>query len=427
MEKYQKFTYKSKFKWLTILQLGYFLLWPFGALITSIKNFRQPSAKTVFWFFCIFFGFVFISADINEKGTADSARYAKQLIDLHNTPISWQQLVTLFYNPDDGYTDIYQSLITWIIAIFTSDTRWLFAAFAMVFGYFYTQNLWIILSRIQIKISIVVLLYIFEYALVNPIWNINGVRMWTAAQVFLFGSLQYFLLNNKKGLLWCASSILFHFSFMFPVSLMIIFIFLPKNIHLFFIFYAVASFINEINLDEVKNILVFLPDVFQPKIQAYTDSLYHKRVINQIAEMNWYVGFAYNTMKWIIYSWIIILYIKFKNWLKDSVETKNLLFFALFLGGWAQISSLVPSGGRFVTVSNSIFYAIIIILLVQKYKIPQIGMFSKVFLLPLVVVIIFQIRLGFDYMGLLTIIGNPFAAYLFNGQIPLIEFVKSSF
>ena len=404
----------------------YFILWPFGALVNSIKNFRNPGSKTLFWLFCIYFGFVFIFANPTLKGGADSARYAKQLISLHNNPVSWDQLVVMFYNSEDGYTDVYQPLVTWITSFFTDDPRWLFALFAFVFGYFYVQNLWIILSKTETKVGLVLFLFILAFALVNPIWNINGVRMYTAAQVFLFGALQYFMLNNKKGLLWCAASILIHFSFMFPVGLFLLYLLIPKSAHILFIFYFVTSFIKEINLVEIRNFLSFLPGVFQPKILAYTNEMYHETVQKQMANMAWHVIFARKAENWILYSWVILIYFNFKDWLKNLPEIKNLFLFALFLGGWAQIASLVPSGVRFISVSHSLLYAVIILLIIQS-NIKQQFVLSKISVLPLLFVIIFQIRVGLDYVGILTFAGNPFIAFFYEDQTPLIEFVKSIF
>jgi len=38
--------------------------------------------------------------------------------------------------------------------------------------------------------------------------------------------------------------------------------------------------------------------------------------------------------------------------------------------------------------------------------------------------IIFTIRMGFDFIGLLTIIGNPIIALFIEDLIPLINFIK---
>lgn len=409
-------------------QFIFWLLWPFGALINALKNFKRPSSRTLFWLFCVYFGFVFVFADPYGAGGADSARYAAQLIASHNQPFSLNQLFSLFYSPEEGFADIYGPLSIWFVAIFTEDPRWLFALFAAVFGYFYANNIWIVLQKIPGSVGLVLFLYILTFALINPLWNINGVRMWTAAQVFLFGVLQLFLTGNKKaGWLWCISSVLFHFSFMFPLALLIAFRFIPKSLHLWFAFYFGATFINELNLQQVRDLLGFLPDVFQTKVQSYTNEAYQEVVLGRKLNAAWHVTMAQNFGKYILYAWVIILYVNHKKWFKDLPSLKNIFLFALFLGGWAQIASLVPSGGRFHTVANAFFYLTLILLLIQSHKKTQIYSIAKIIAVPLLFVIIFQIRVGFDYIGILTFAGNPLFAIFFESQTPLIDFVKEVF
>jgi hypothetical protein len=187
----------------------FWLIWPLGAFLSTLSNYRTVTAKFVFWIFCVYIGLTFV-VPINTEGAADSARYASELAVFHSMPFSFQNLWDSFYN-SSANVDIYQGLVTWIVAFFTGDPRWLFALFAAVFGYFYAQNLWMIFDRIEIRNSLILSLFILGMALINPIWNINGARMWTAAQIFLFGCLLFFLRNEKKGLL-CVPALYWYIS-----------------------------------------------------------------------------------------------------------------------------------------------------------------------------------------------------------------------
>ena len=61
-------------------------------------------------------------------------------------------------------------------------------------------------------------IYFAVFVIVLGFWKISGFRMWTAAHIFFFGASQYFLDNKKSGILIAAVSVLFHFSYMFPVD-----------------------------------------------------------------------------------------------------------------------------------------------------------------------------------------------------------------
>ena len=403
------------------------LLWPFGALVRTLRYFRMPQAKTIFWLFCIYFGFVFVYADPFGTGGADSARYAENLIKLHENPFSWNALLAGFYNGDDQTVDIYQQLATWLVSILTGDPLILFMLFAGVFGFFYAQNLWMIFNKINKSLGFILVVFMFAYALVNPIWNINGVRMWTAAQLFLFGNLRYFLLRDKKGLIWSAASVLVHFSFLFPVSILLGYLFLPKKDYVFFAFYIVTAFLVEIKLTQVREFLSFLPDFLQPRVTSYTNEDYAERLGEAVNTNSWHVIWQGYFSTWVGYAWIVAIYIRRRQWSKNSPQLHNIFMFALLLGGFANIAAQVPSGGRFITVANGLFFALFVALLGQR-KINLKLRWLEIITIPLLAfVIIFRIRMGFDYMGILTFAGNPMIAPFIDSQTPLIEFVKKIF
>jgi len=406
----------------------YLLIWPFGALITSLQQFRRPVAKTVFWLFCVYFGFSFVvPKDI--AGSADSARYATQLIEMHSKTVSFENLVFALYNPALGFVDIYQPLSTWIVSIFTDDPKWLFALFGAVFGFFYAQNIWLLLKRVNIKVGFVLFLFMLGFALTNPIWNINGVRMWTAAQVFMYGVLLYFLEEKKvRGIIWISISILFHFSFLFPVSLFFAFIFIPDYLLVYFIFYLLTTLVKEINLIAVRDSLSFLPEVFQPRVDIYTNQDYAVSLKESASQLAWHVRFAQIAGRIVIYSWVISAFITQRYWQPYTQKIyKRLFAFALFIAGFANIASLVPSGGRFLTIANGLFYAVFVLILIQPALASKVR-YVKTLTVPLLLFsLIFSIRVGFDYMSFFTIIGNPLLVLTGIEQTPLIEFVKDLF
>ena len=422
-------SYRYKTKRLPKITPGHFLaflVWPFGTFISALFNYRTPNSKTLFWLFCIFFGFTFVLQD--EAATdADSVRHAAQFRHIADKPFNFDVLLTSFYNPKTGITDVYQQLATWLVANLTNDPRWLFALFAAVFGYFYTQNLWLIFKRIDRKFDILLFVFILYFALINPIWHINGARMWTAAQIFFYGILIYFLEGKKQGLIWCASSILFHFSFIFPVAVLIGFLFLPINTRIIFAFFIITSFIKEINLSIVRDSLSFLPQVFQTKVEGYTNEGYAESINESSRERTWHVLFTMYFRIWVLYTWIIVVFIKYKNWLDGHPNLKQLFNFGLFFGSFAQIASLIPSGGRFIIIYNLVFFTIFVLLLAQKFRPLLITKLARVSLPFLIFAIIFLIRMGTEFMGFLTLFGNPVLAAMFEEKLPLISYIKNLF
>ena len=401
-----------------------FLIWPFGSLIESLRHFRSREAKIIFWLFCIFFGFTFVFPE-STVGAADSSRYAVKLLYMHQHALEFGTLIKQIYNSSGTYTDIYDPLMTWFVALFTANPHILYALFAAIFGYFYAQNLWMIFDKINTKVGFVLFLFILLFALINPIWNINGVRMYTAAQIFLYGTLRFFLNNDKKGVFWAAGSILVHFSFLFPVLLLFVYLWLPKHVTLYFILFILTSFIHELDIQAIRHYIIFLPESFQHKMFGYTNEAVILARKEAATPYSWHVQWAHIFSRWITYILVIAAYVWRKHWINDNLYTKKLFMYALYMGGFAQIAALLPSGGRFFTISNSLFYIVFILILSRK---TENKMFFRLAYLTapfLLFIIIFQIRVGFDYAGFMSILGNPFTLLFGNEQTPLIDFVKS--
>lgn len=408
--------------------LLFYFIWPFGSFIASLRNYRFSWSKNIFWLFCIYFGFVFVVAE-DKEGSADSSRYAAQLEFMHSQSVNFDNLLRAIYNPLDGYTDIYQPTTTWLVSIFTDDPKWLFALFALIFGYFYSRNIWLLLENSKNRLTWFAFLIIMGFALVNPIWNINGVRMWTAAQIFIYGVLHYTLKRKKiKGLLWIASTALVHFSFLFPISIFAIYIVLPSYTLFFFLFFIITSFVNEINLFALRDSMSFLPAVFQPKVNTYTNVDYASSITEQATQYRWHVKFAQLSGRIVIYSWVIIMFFDQKKWISKRHDIEGLFLMALFIGGWANIASLVPSGGRFLNLANLLFFASIFVYLMSNSK--QMNNIRPMILgtvLFLLFYLVFQFRVGFDYISYLIFIGNPVLAFFMDEQTPLIHFIKEFF
>lgn len=407
--------------------LGVFMIWPFVAMVRGFAKFRSPHAKKIVWLFFVFFGFVFVYGRGDFAGL-DSGDYARRLTALHESWFGFEGLKSIFFS-ENAYVDFYQPVLTWIVAYFTGNPRWLFMIFSAVFGYFYVQNMWIIFEHIdqKQKMSLVLVLFMFAFALTNPIWNINGVRMWTAAQVFIYGLFKYILEKDNKGLLWISSSILFHFSFFIPVAIFIIYRFIPKNITGLLIFFYLASFVSELNLEAARSFLSFLPDFLQPRVEGYTSEAYVESRSASTLNRSLHEIFASIASRWMLYIWVFIIYYKRKYWLDHQKALKHLFMLGLFMGGIAQILSNIPSGGRFMLLVNVIFYAIFVLFVSERKMDVQLKYIKNISMLVLFFIIIFNFRMGFNYMGISTLFSNPILSLFIEDSEPLIVFVKKIF
>lgn len=399
-----------------------FLLWPFGAMIASMRYYDKPWAKNIFWLFCVFFGFTFIvGEDVGDS--ADSIRYAQLLVEYAQTKMTFPELSRSFYNESAGFTDIAQPLITYIVSRFTRNPTILFAVFGLIFGYFYSRNLSYIMNQVRGKINFIVALFIMTFALINPIWNINGFRMWAAGQIFIFGTLPYIIEGNKKRLIWSFISVFFHFSFLFAIAILGLYLLVKNRPTIFLVFFILTSFIRELDLSQVQSVLSFLPDVFQTKVYSYTNQDYADLISTSSRYFNWYIPYSLRGLTWTCYAIILVFYFVCRKHYLQNKMIMSLFSFCILFYSASNIFSLVPSGDRFLVIANCFMFAFFV-LVASMIKIKSL-LFVNFLSLPLLILFcIVSIRIGMDYFGLVTIVGNPVFALLDTGSYPFITDIK---
>uniref|UniRef100_UPI0025DC30AA EpsG family protein n=1 Tax=Flavobacterium sp. TaxID=239 RepID=UPI0025DC30AA len=392
----------------------YFIMFPFLGFINAIKNYRSSWAKPTIIAFVAFFGLSMVKSD-----TVDSARYIQNLEVMYDSNKDYETIQNSLYTQEGGQVDIYVILVTFIFSIFTDNGNILFLFFGLVFGYFYANNIWSVLNQSKGKLSWEQYLLIACFSLVVGFWTVNGVRMWTAAHVFFYGGFLYLFHNKKKGLLIAATSILFHFSFVIPVVLLIAYSLVRLNFRFLYIFYIASFFIAELNVDFIRNMLeTNLPDFLLPKVKTYFNEDYIEGYEKIGVAANWYILYYKKILTYFTVIFISILF--FKGNLTS--KTRNLLGFSLLFLAIANILSLLPSGGRFLNVAF-LFSLATSFIVVTNSKESIIGKSARLFSPLLVLFCIISIRLSFDYFNVTTLT-NPIVVFLTNVNQPLIDLFK---
>jgi hypothetical protein len=186
------------------------------------------------------------------------------------------------------------------------------------------------------------------FAFVIGFWQLNGIRMWTAAHIFFFGASQYLFDNKKRELLIAAGSVLVHYSFMLPVGLLVAFTLLQNRLNLYFLFYVTTFFIAELDLAFIReNLLAILPEAFHHRVMGYTSEGYAESLMGRTR--TWHVAYYGMALRWVIIVFLGLVYYKVTSVLKNPNQSlQRLLGFSFLFLGVANIFSVVPSGGRFI-------------------------------------------------------------------------------
>lgn len=411
------------------------LLFPFVGLILSLVQWKKSWAMNIFWLACIYMGGILIY--MPEGSTLgdgmDSGRYVLYLIDMYNNPhINISSILSL-YQIDINHMDLYQQTMTFLVSRFTDNGHVLFAVFAFVFGFFYSRNIWYILDKLPSKKLGIFYVLFGLFFLICPITQINGVRMWTALHVFVYAMLPY-LIENKKSKLWLLFvTPLIHFSYLYIVIFSIIYVLIPfrlKTNNILFIYFAIITyivtlFINSLSLDSVSSMMAeYSPESYEDRIDMYVNQDVLDRRNESAATNNWYLAVGKNISNWSYSIILVLLFPVIRKSFKDNKTITNLYVFTMLIGTFANITALIPSGGRFQILATmfKLSTILLIILNIPKnntvYKISQI--FSIILILPLVV----EFRKLFDFFGINLIFGNFITLFFIESNVPLITFIK---
>lgn len=401
----------------------YFFILPVLGVYVSVKNFRQIQNPNILWAFVVFFGFTFAIGTENQN--SDIVRYAMNLKTLYHQSFSFEEAIAYFVK--SGEADVVRILIALVLSRFTDSTIALTTVYALIFGYFFSRNMFYLLNQFEGKIQSWTWVLFIAFFLIVPYWNINGFRFWTATHIFIFGLLPYIYERKKKFLWFCFVPLLFHFSFVTPLLIILVYRIFPKNLTLLFVFFVLTSFINQLEIGFIKNTIASIaPSIYVEQTDAYlvegkVESL---RSGTMYAHKNWYSVWYIKALAISIFISFSFIYFQHKKKEILSSSQFTLFGFALFFYACANLLSSFPSGGRFVMVGSLICYFLIVVVYQNVFTQFQRQTMYYVNFPFIVLFIIVCIRKGFYFNSLTTVFGNPILSLFITDHFALNDVIK---
>ena len=403
----------------------FFLLWLISPLIGAFFLFRElkgTSNMAPYLLLSLFFGLSFVIA---PSSGADCVRYAKELAYLHESDAPFSTYVLNIYSEENTKVDIYQPVLTWVVSKFTGNFRVLFGIYALVFGYFWFKSIYLARSLLPDRLSGFLWLILVFFALINPIWSINGVRMWTAVGMFFYGLLLLHFLNSRKGYVFIVIPLFVHFSLAFALILYLLYRLLPfKSVSVLFIIYVLTFFIGQLDPVFIRNNFELLPGIIQTR-RSYVNEEYVSGYFLDV-QNSVHIILYKNLLRYLITSMVsfIFFYMYFRKTPSHSQFTQ---FFELTLvfSIFSNLVGEIPSGSRFVILSNLIIVFCFIWYLSSQIKGYVQKFYQNLMFICLIFLIIVQFRIGSDYFGIFLFVGNPVGNLLIQDTTPFIDYIKN--
>ncbi|WP_327018709.1 EpsG family protein [Croceibacter atlanticus] len=379
---------------------------PFLSVIIALRNRDLLWSKNIVWLFISFAGFTLVI--FND---AIDANFYKEYFETMTKP---DYSLDLFYNKlyssdFDARYDIYHPLLSFLISRITDNYHVFFGFVGLIFGYFYSRNLWFIFNNLNLKITITIFLLITIFSFTNPFWRLQSVRFWTTTQMFFFGLLPYLYSNDKKKLWACIISPLFHWAYFIPLIFILIYKLLGNKTKLYYCFFIISFFISSINLQRLQLLgNKYLPSILKNKVDSYINPDYQQEILNsskEISLINSIYRFSEDIFIVLIVSFLFFYCYKY---IKEKLFLNNLFNFTIFLLSLGFLFTNITSLARFLDLAKMFFYVMVIFSLQH----PIINFKSKKLLslsLPILILLaIAPLRIGIYYLSVNTLFGNVF-------------------
>lgn len=322
-----------------------FLLNPFISAISSLMNIRDGVSHRFLYLWFLIFGIGFCA--LNEM--ADSFRYVDSFLIEAN--YSWSQylnMVSEWLTFESNIKDIYTLTVNVFVGKFSNNYHWTYLIYAAVFGFFYIKSLKIFLRYNRTTNSLVFYALLFMFCYSNPIFNINGVRFWTAAWIGVYVALNAFVKKDYKKLPLLLLLPIVHGSSIIWIGIMAAALLLQRLQSVIILMYFVSAFVSAVSfLDVLNDYSYLLPQFMQNQVWSYTESEMALERLSGISQYGKaYADFLIALPNYFQILMCILLILNRKKINKDR-HASRLMNIMLSMAAITNFLSGIPSMNRF--------------------------------------------------------------------------------
>ena len=365
-----------------------FLLWPFFGLILACANIKKSlNRKVIIAFFSIYGLLFFINPLMDGQRRADHFKV------VHQEPFS--NLLLAFDTLYDETLDVVDVSLMYIVSRVSDFYGVLFAVYAFLFGSLMLYYISKMHGHYSSNRNINALLFFILLICVNPISNINGFRMWMAAWVFAVGILNYLHKPSITNIVFAALAILIHFSFLPAAAMLALYVIFRNKPVIYGTLAIITFFVAELNIEQVKTYAAFLGTASETKVDAYTNEQHIEKVLEYGSQSAWYIDFINNGLKYFTFLSLILIFYKTRGKFKNEI-TANFYSFTLLFLCFANISALLPSGGRFYTVFYIFAFSALLLYYIYETEHKKVTIVNRVGIPVVALYAVFAFRLFSD-------------------------------
>lgn len=410
------------------------LIFPGIGFLLSLNNIWDKQYQKIILIFAFWLGFnvYFFGGDIIEYNNAFpiTEKYSwSSFFYLMLNSFSESKLILYPDNVVNSKPDIYALTLQFLVSRFTSEARWFFAFASLIYTYLFLKFVNEVLIFSGVNRTKPWRLFFACLLLIVPFYvGVTGIRFWTALFWFMLFAMKYIRTKQPLFIALAAVSILIHYTFMFPVGVLLIYRFLNISksamrvlVISSLMFFAVSTTTGLLGYAD-QALELFEDNSVKTVASGYTDedNLIEKQKDTDTA--NWYVKLK---QALVVYSFMAIFLLEFFNVFKwrtnkylDSWHSLYVLFFCI-----AAFTSNLGSLGRFMYI----FYLLCIIrlLILSSINIKNKHLKAITYWMYPVIILhaLLSFRAGFYFLDPLLFPGNPYVYFVVHSTESLSEFL----
>ena len=253
-----------------------FLVSPFISFLAALYRIKSRSSFVIFYLFALFYGMSFITECGKTKTARNDGAVFRALFEMKICGMSYQEYIQEIGDILSGqswHKDIYFHSVAYLVSTFSRNYHYLFLAFAIVFGYFMLRSLAILVKEENFDGGVICFLLVLLFVN-NGIFNINGMRFWTATWIATYALMRILIDNKKIYIILLCLTPLVHSSFYFLLILFAVYWVAGNNKSVWINFYYISFFFSGISAFVISAFIGDIPYLSRFMVYLGEDSAY---------------------------------------------------------------------------------------------------------------------------------------------------------
>ena len=329
-----------------------FIVSPFFSFLYSLGSLKTKSSYVVMFLFFLFFGLCFTVGTDRDEQSNDAVSYRQQFeryIRWDQAEYNAQVYEYVTFSGNEGNKDLFFTTLAFGVSRLTDNYHILFFFCAAIFGFFTLRCLRYLTLNEHFKTSLLCFLLFLLFTF-NQIYNINGVRFWTAAWVGVYCIFKIVIDKNYRYYFLLALTPLIHVAFFVFVAVFLLCYFTRSRTRIWTVLFFLSFVFSSLAADILDGISDYLPPVLAHMVDSYSSESALAAREEYFGGVSWY-GRILQFLQRAYPNLLLIVLLARVNKNKDS-RNKDLFLFTLAFLTCVNFFMPIPSlGGRYILLS----------------------------------------------------------------------------